>query len=117
MHQIICRAIKRPIRSVLSLLQIYITESMQFGQGDGIGHYGPGQAYMSKAPGKLEDYKGDGDWFKIGLSGSSDGQHWDSDRAPEVLKEHPRSACSLTDVSVELHYPTNHTTRQISGAR
>lgn len=51
---------------------------------DGIGHQGPGQAYMSKAPGALEDYEGDGEWFKIGTSGASDGQHWDSDRKPEV---------------------------------
>ncbi|KAI8635103.1 lytic polysaccharide monooxygenase [Xylariaceae sp. FL1651] len=51
---------------------------------DGIGHPGPGQAYMSKAPGALEDYEGDGDWFKIGTSGASDGMHWDSDGKPEL---------------------------------
>ncbi|KAK7225317.1 hypothetical protein V2G26_013320 [Clonostachys chloroleuca] len=51
---------------------------------DGIGHLGPGQAYMSKAPGAIEDYEGDGDWFKIGTSGASDGMHWDSDRQPEM---------------------------------
>jgi hypothetical protein len=60
------------------------TDAVQFGPGDGIGHPGPGQAYMSKAPGAIEDYEGDGDWFKIGTSGASDGMHWDSDRQPEV---------------------------------
>lgn len=40
---------------------------------------------MSKAPrGAIEDYEGDGDWFKIGTSGASDGMHWDSDGQPEV---------------------------------
>lgn len=41
-------------------------------------HRGPGQLYLSKAPGALEDYKGDGEWFKVGLSGASDGKEWDS---------------------------------------
>ncbi|KAI0550429.1 lytic polysaccharide monooxygenase [Xylaria curta] len=53
-------------------------------QMDGVGHAGPGQAYMSKAPGALEDYEGDGDWFKIGTSGASDGMHWDSNGQPEM---------------------------------
>lgn len=53
-------------------------------KNDVIGHQGPGQAYMSKAPGALEDYEGDGEWFKIGTSGASDGQYWDSDRKNEV---------------------------------
>ncbi|KAI0506806.1 lytic polysaccharide monooxygenase [Xylaria bambusicola] len=53
-------------------------------QIDGVGHTGPGQAYMSKAPGAIGDYEGDGDWFKIGTSGASDGMHWDSDRQPEM---------------------------------
>ncbi|PYH91886.1 hypothetical protein BO71DRAFT_384765 [Aspergillus ellipticus CBS 707.79] len=31
-----------------------------------IGHPGPGQVYMSKAPsGNIQEYEGDGDWFKI----------------------------------------------------
>ncbi|KAI0187018.1 lytic polysaccharide monooxygenase [Astrocystis sublimbata] len=51
---------------------------------DGVHHQGPGQAYMSKAPGAIEDYEGDGDWFKIGTSGASDGMHWDSDQQPEM---------------------------------
>ncbi|KAI1263467.1 glycosyl hydrolase family 61-domain-containing protein [Xylariaceae sp. FL1019] len=51
---------------------------------DGILHAGPGQAYMSLAPGEIEQYEGDGDWFKIGTSGASDGQHWDSERAAEM---------------------------------
>lgn len=38
-----------------------------------ISHTGPGMAYLSKAPGSLEIYRGDGDWFKIGeLSAKSD---------------------------------------------
>ncbi|KAJ4299453.1 hypothetical protein N0V90_004698 [Kalmusia sp. IMI 367209] len=41
-------------------------------------HSGPGQLYLSKAPGALEDYEGDGDWFKVGLVGSSNGKQWDS---------------------------------------
>ncbi|KAF2867302.1 glycosyl hydrolase family 61-domain-containing protein [Massariosphaeria phaeospora] len=47
-------------------------------KNDVIGHVGPGAAYMSKAPGDLESYEGDGDWFKIGVSGASDGMYWDS---------------------------------------
>jgi len=41
-------------------------------------HEGPGQVYMSKAPGALEDYEGDGEWFKVMASVASDGQYWDS---------------------------------------
>ena len=33
---------------------------------------------MSKAPGALEDYEGDGEWFKVMASVASDGQYWDS---------------------------------------
>ncbi|KAF2642380.1 hypothetical protein P280DRAFT_547871 [Massarina eburnea CBS 473.64] len=33
---------------------------------------------MSKAPGAIEDYEGYGDRFKVGVSGASDGMHWDS---------------------------------------
>jgi hypothetical protein len=51
---------------------------------DTIYHPGPGQAYMSKAPGALEDYEGDGDWFKIGSIVAPDGQHWDSYEKSEV---------------------------------
>jgi hypothetical protein len=39
---------------------------------------------MSKAPGEIEDYEGDGEWFKIGMSGSSDGLEWDSYQKTEV---------------------------------
>lgn len=35
---------------------------------------------MSKAPGELEDYTGDGDWFKVATFGSSDGQYWDTSK-------------------------------------
>ncbi|KAI9157943.1 glycosyl hydrolase family 61-domain-containing protein [Paramyrothecium foliicola] len=52
---------------------------------DGIGHPGPGQAYMSRAlDDAIEEYEGDGDWFKIGTSGASDGMRWDSDGQPEM---------------------------------
>jgi hypothetical protein len=40
-------------------------------------HDGPATAYLSKAPGELEDYEGDGDWFKIAAVGASDGVNWD----------------------------------------
>ncbi|KAF1833489.1 hypothetical protein BDW02DRAFT_599068 [Decorospora gaudefroyi] len=42
-----------------------------------IWHQGPATAYMSKAPGDLNDYEGDGDWFKIAAVGASDGLTWD----------------------------------------
>ncbi|KAF2827236.1 hypothetical protein CC86DRAFT_405374 [Ophiobolus disseminans] len=40
-------------------------------------HSGPATAYMSKAPGDLNDYQGDGDWFKIAVVGASNGLNWD----------------------------------------
>ncbi|KAF2831422.1 hypothetical protein CC86DRAFT_463311 [Ophiobolus disseminans] len=40
-------------------------------------HDGPATAYLSKAPGELNDYKGDGEWFKIAVVPASDGLHWD----------------------------------------
>ncbi|KAK4107577.1 lytic polysaccharide monooxygenase [Canariomyces notabilis] len=41
-------------------------------------HNGPATAWLSKAPGDdLNEYKGDGDWFKIDVKGASDGIHWD----------------------------------------
>ncbi|KAJ4290556.1 hypothetical protein N0V90_010773 [Kalmusia sp. IMI 367209] len=40
-------------------------------------HTGPATAYLSKAPGELNDYNGDGDWFKIAVVPASDGLHWD----------------------------------------
>jgi hypothetical protein len=41
---------------------------------------------MSKVPDgvAIEDYEGDSEWFKIGMSGSSDGMHWDSSGKPGV---------------------------------
>ncbi|KAF2117915.1 glycosyl hydrolase family 61-domain-containing protein [Lophiotrema nucula] len=59
-----------------------------YNDSDGINHNGPGQAYMSLAPGALEDYDGSGDWFKIGSYGSTDGQYWDTD--------HDRSGMNFT---------------------
>ncbi|CAG8035931.1 unnamed protein product [Penicillium olsonii] len=45
-----------------------------------IGHPGPIQVYMSKAPGDVREYDGSGDWFKIYELGpekfSSDGIEW-----------------------------------------
>jgi hypothetical protein len=38
-----------------------------------IEHPGPGMIYMSKAPGSVADYKGDGDWFKVWESGPDNG--------------------------------------------
>lgn len=45
---------------------------------------GPAQMYLSKAPGALEDYEGDGEWFKIGSMGSRDGVQWDTYMKNEV---------------------------------
>ncbi|GAB1316351.1 hypothetical protein MFIFM68171_06561 [Madurella fahalii] len=40
-------------------------------------HPGPGQIYLSKAPNDdLQNYKGDGDWFKIAYAGPVDDSHW-----------------------------------------
>jgi hypothetical protein len=40
-------------------------------------HPGPAQIYLSRAPNDdLQNYKGDGDWFKIAYAGPSDDQHW-----------------------------------------
>jgi len=40
-------------------------------------HPGPASAWMSKAPGELDTYEGDGEWFKIAAVGASDGINWD----------------------------------------
>ncbi|KAL1604989.1 hypothetical protein SLS60_004532 [Paraconiothyrium brasiliense] len=42
-------------------------------------HPGPATAWLSKAPDSvdLNEYKGDGDWFKIEVKPASDGVHWD----------------------------------------
>jgi hypothetical protein len=40
-------------------------------------HPGPGLIYLSRAPNDdLQNYKGDGDWFKIAYAGPTDDQHW-----------------------------------------
>ena len=49
----------------------------QFDPSFAIFHDGPATAYLSKAPGELMDYTGDGDWFKIAAVGASDGMYWD----------------------------------------
>lgn len=38
-----------------------------------IEHPGPGMVYMSKAPGAVSEYMGDGDWFKVWESGPDNG--------------------------------------------
>jgi hypothetical protein len=38
-----------------------------------IEHPGPGMVYMSKAPGDVSNYMGDGDWFKVWESGPTNG--------------------------------------------
>jgi len=49
-------------------------------------HDGPATAYLSKAPDgmDLNDYEGQGDWFKVGVVGASDGVHWDYGRVNTV---------------------------------
>jgi hypothetical protein len=40
-------------------------------------HAGPGQIYLSRAPNDdLQNYKGDGDWFKIAYAGPINNTHW-----------------------------------------
>ena len=51
--------------------------------------------FLSKSVGPLEDYKGDGDWFKIGVNRASDGVHWDNYLKHEVRSIHP--VCDPTD--------------------
>ncbi|KAI0178464.1 glycosyl hydrolase family 61-domain-containing protein [Pestalotiopsis sp. NC0098] len=41
------------------------TIAMKLFYDGSIAHPGPGQVYMSKAPGNVQEYEGDGDWFKI----------------------------------------------------
>ncbi|KAF2866960.1 glycosyl hydrolase family 61-domain-containing protein [Massariosphaeria phaeospora] len=47
-------------------------------------HDGPATAYLSKAPGDLDEYEGGGDWFKIAAVGASDGMNWDYRQANQV---------------------------------
>ncbi|KAL1592005.1 hypothetical protein SLS60_011597 [Paraconiothyrium brasiliense] len=57
-------------------------------------HTGPAQLYLSKAPGALEDYEGDGEWFKVGLIASTDGRNWDSYMKNEVSSSDKMECCS-----------------------
>jgi len=50
---------------------------IQFDPNFHLYHDGPATAYLSKAPGELAEYTGDGDWFKIAAVGASDGLNWD----------------------------------------
>ncbi|CAI6336172.1 unnamed protein product [Periconia digitata] len=47
-------------------------------------HDGPATAYLSKSPGELNEYAGDGDWFKIAVVGAKDGLTWDYAAAKAV---------------------------------
>jgi hypothetical protein len=55
-------------------------EPISFGVGEYFGyifHEGPAQAYLSRAPNDdLDNYKGDGDWFKIAYWGPKDNTNW-----------------------------------------
>lgn len=60
-----------------------------------IEHPGPGMIYMSKAPGAVSDYMGDGDWFKVWESGPENGPAnvdtswgtWQKDRMTFTIPE------------------------------
>jgi len=49
-----------------------------------IAHPGPGQAYLSRALGALETYRGDGDWFKIASVLAKNDTRWEYDYVPSV---------------------------------
>ncbi|KAF2111043.1 glycosyl hydrolase family 61-domain-containing protein [Lophiotrema nucula] len=57
------------MRAFRSYQREYEDFNHPFTASDGIWHMGPGQIYMSKAPGDIESYTGDGDWFKIAYIG------------------------------------------------
>ncbi|KAK8016648.1 hypothetical protein PG993_014837 [Apiospora rasikravindrae] len=48
---------------------------------ENIEHPGPGFVYMSKAPGSVNSYDGDGDWFKVAESGLCGGGKANTDAA------------------------------------
>ncbi|KAK7961903.1 uncharacterized protein PG986_002728 [Apiospora aurea] len=48
---------------------------------ENIEHPGPGFVYMSKAPGSVNSYEGDGDWFKVAESGLCGGGKANTDAA------------------------------------
>lgn len=48
-----------------------------YGPGGEFYHRGPAQIYLSRAPGDdVENYRGDGDWFKIAVAGPKDNNSW-----------------------------------------
>lgn len=48
-------------------------------------HHGPGLIYLSKAPNDdLENYRGDGDWFKIAYAGPVSNNQWQLRGQPDV---------------------------------
>lgn len=46
-------------------LTVQAGDEIGFAINDNMGHPGPLSAWLSKAPGAAQDYKGDGDWFKV----------------------------------------------------
>ncbi|KAI0122339.1 glycoside hydrolase family 61 protein [Daldinia grandis] len=56
-------------------------------------HEGVGQAYLSHAEDgqSLEDYRGDGDWFKIGSIEPLNKTHWDLVSSPEMTFTIPKT--------------------------
>jgi hypothetical protein len=82
-------------------------------------HDGPATAYLSKAPdgiNDLNDYEGEGDWFKIGVVGASDGMHWDYGRVNQVRGFLDVSFIFWLTIIVEIHHPEDYSSRQISHA-
>ncbi|KAH8656692.1 glycoside hydrolase family 61 protein [Tricladium varicosporioides] len=50
-----------------------------------IGHEGPAQIYMSRAPNDdIENYQGDGEWFKIAYLGPSNDTNWSVEYQSDV---------------------------------
>lgn len=70
--------------------------AMKLGVGATMQHPGPQLVYMSKAPGEVSKYEGEGDWFKIMESGICDTSKdikkdawcsWDKDRIEFTIPE------------------------------
>ncbi|KAF1961565.1 glycoside hydrolase [Byssothecium circinans] len=53
------------VMSATSTLSVKPGDQIGFRIRDSFSHPGVMQVYMSKAPGKVVDYKGDGNWFKV----------------------------------------------------
>lgn len=82
-------------------------------------HDGPATAYLSQAPGELNDYMGNGEWFKIAVVGAKDGMTWDySNRYQINMVCTFLALCSVLELIfiVELHHTGDHASRQLSFA-